>query len=328
MAYRPDLTIDNEMLTLVSEIAVLIDRIPSGTLTPRHLKLRDESRIRSIHSSAAIEGNGLSLNEVTDIINNKRVIGGPKDILEIKNAQKAYDLMNDLEPFSAKDMLVAHGIMMKGLVDLPGEFRDCGVGVYKGGVPVHIAPEHDDVPGLIKGLMEWGKNADTHPLIMSCIFHCRFEYIHPFIDGNGRMGRLWHSLILSKWRPAFAYLPIESWIDLNRKEYYNALREADEGNISVFIRFMLTMIKMAADEFVDEISYISKRDRDIKGSILNTISEDPGATAVMMAEILGVSTRTVKRYLSSMTEEGIIKRTGSDKTGHWKVIRAQAAEDR
>jgi Fic family protein len=319
MLFRPDIVIDNETMNLVTEIAVLIDRIPKGTPSSGLLELRRNGRIRTIHSTAAIEGNKLSLNNVTDIINGKQVAGDPKDILEIKNAQKAYDRINRYDPFSLKDLLNAHGAMMSGLEEISGEFRDCEVGVFKGPVVIHIPPEYDDVPMLMNDLLEWGKGSDLHPLIMSCAFHSRFEYIHPFVDGNGRMGRLWHSLILSKWNPAFGYLPIESWVNMNKKEYYNSLRGADDGNIAVFIKFMLTMIRMAVDEFVDEITYMPKKKQDVKKLILNAISKDPKATAVFMAETLNVSISTIKRHLSSMSAAGKIKRVGSDKTGHWEI---------
>jgi Fic family protein len=219
-----------------------------------------------------------------------------------------------------EDLLAAHGTMMTGLVDSPGEFRDCEVGVYKGPVAVHMAPGPEDVPALMKALMDWSKSSDIHPLIKGCIFHCRFEYIHPFVDGNGRMGRLWHSLILSRWRSAFRYLPIESWINMNKKGYYNSLREADKGNIDVFIKYMLNITKAAADEFIDEATFVQKKDLNIRRSILDAISEDPCVTAEGMAKMIGVSGRTVKRHLSSMTKAGMIKRTGSDKTGHWEII--------
>ncbi|MCL2142818.1 MAG: Fic family protein [Methanomassiliicoccaceae archaeon] len=322
MTYRPDIIIDNEILTLVSEIAVLIDRIPEKVATSRHLKLSRGKNIRTVHSTSAIEGNRLSLKEVTDIIDGKRVAGDPKDIREIKNAKKAYDLINKYDPFSVEDMLNAHRILMDGLVDMPGEFRDCGVGVYRGAEAVHIAPEHDDVPFLISELTDWCMETDIHPLIMSCVFHCRFEYIHPFVDGNGRMGRLWHSLMLSKWSPAFKYLPVESWINLNKKEYYSSLGEAHKGNISAFIKFMLLMIRMAADELADEVAYTSGKESDIKEEILKIISHDPGTTAAGMADMLGLSVRTVRRHLSSMAADGMIKRAGSDKTGHWEAVRA------
>ena len=320
MIYRPEFVIDNEMLTLVSETAELIGRIAEGNETPIQLRLRRDNKVRTIHSTSAIEGNKLSQEEVTDIIDGKRVIGDPKDIREIKNAKKAYDRMDRYEPFSIGSLLAAHGILMKGLIDRPGEFRDREVGVFKGGSAVHIAPEHDDVPLLMNELMDWCRNADMHPLILSCVFHCRFEHIHPFVDGNGRMGRLWQSLILSRWRPAFSYLPIESWVNMNKKEYYSTLNEAYRGNISVFIKYMLLMIRMAVDEFVDEQTYASKRPRDIKELIFDMISKDSKVTAAKIAETLGVSSSTVKRHLSAMAAAGMIKRVGSDKTGHWEAV--------
>jgi len=321
MVYRPEFAIDNEVLTLVSEIAMLISRIPEGNVNSVQLRLRHSNNVRTIHSTSAIEGNRLSLEEVTDIIDGKHVIGDPDDIREIKNAKKAYDRMNRYDPFSVKDLLAAHGTLMKDLVERPGEFRDCEVGVFKGPVAVHIPPEHDDVPDMVGDLMEWSKGVKLHPLVMSCIFHGRFEYIHPFVDGNGRMGRLWHSLILSKWRPAFEYLPIESWININKKEYYRSLDEAHRGNISVFVKFMLLMIRMAVDEYVDEITYTSGKGPDIRMSILDMVSGDPKVTVAKMASVLNVSGRTIKRHLSLMTKAGTIKREGGARTGHWEVVR-------
>ena len=321
MMYRPDLTIDNDMLVLVSEISVLIDRIPKKIATPLHIRLSRDNHVRTIHSTSAIEGNKLSLEEVTEIIDGKRVIGSPDDIREIKNAKKAYDLMKRFDPLSVKDMLTAHGVLMNGLIDLPGEFRDRDVGVYKGPEAVHIAPHHDDVPLLVNDLMDWYRDADLHPLIATCVFHCRFEYIHPFIDGNGRMGRLWHSLMLSKWDAAFEHLPIESWINLNKKEYYRTLSHAhNEGDVSAFVKYMLLMIRMAVDEFVDEITYAVGKEKNVKEAILDMISGDPKVTAAGMAGVLGINIRTVKRHLSSLTNDGMVIRIGSDKTGHWKIL--------
>ena len=209
---------------------------------------------------------------------------------------------------------------MGGLVDIIGEFRDCGVGVYKGNIPIHIAPDPEDVPTLMDDLIDWAKNSDIHPLIKGCLFHCRFEYIHPFVDGNGRMGRLWHSLILSKWKHLFAYLPIETWVKLNQKEYYNALAESGKGNVTVLVKFTLKMTFTAIDEYTDEISFHNKTPSDTEAAILEMISADPGVTSAKIAQALWISDRTVKRYLSSMTEKGLIKREGSDKTGNWKIL--------
>lgn len=320
MTYKPEFEIDDEMLMLVSDISVLIDRIPEGNVPHRDLRLRQSSRIRSIQSSLAIEGNTLSLEEVTDVIEGKRVLGNPREIMEVKSAVKAYDMIDGLDPYSAEDVLRAHAEMMDGLVDSPGEFRDCDIGVYKGPVPIHIAPHPEDVPMLMDDLINWAKDSDIHPLIKGCIFHCRFEYIHPFVDGNGRMGRLWHMLILSRWKHLFAYIPIETCIRLNKKEYYAALAESDKDDISVFIKFMLRMAFAAVDEYADIVSVRFGRSHDTEAVILDMISTDPNLTSAKMAIMLGVSDRTVKRYLSLMTKKGLIKREGSDKTGQWKIL--------
>ena len=209
-------------------------------------------------------------------------------------------------------------IMMNDLVRRPGKFRDCSVGVFKGPVAVHIAPEAEDVPGMMKDLLDWTEETDQHPLIKSCVFHCRFEFIHPFVDGNGRMGRLWHSLILSHWNPVFAHLPVETWVRSNQQEYYAALNESDKGDLTEFIRFMLNMIKMTVDEFIDLTDH-ARRISETEKKILKIISNDPEATATLMAEELNISDRTVKRHLSALVEKGIVKRIGNDKTGRWKI---------
>jgi Fic family protein len=318
MMYVPEFDIDSEMLDLVSEIAALVERIGGDSLPSG--QLRHANRARSIHSSLAIEGNTLSLEKVTAIIEGKKVVGSQREIQEVKSANAAYGLLDTLDPYSVDDLLTAHGKIAEGIVRSPGRFRKCGVGVYAGNVPIYIAPEPEDVPHLMDELMDWAKHSDLHPLIKSCIFHCRFEYIHPFEDGNGRMGRLWHTLILSKWKHIFAYLPVESWVKLNQREYYNSLNKADKGDVAAFIKFMLRMIHFAVDELVDEITYAPKNIQERKKAILNIISNDPRSTAAEIADILGVSERTIKRDLSSLTEDGVIKRAGSDKTGQWEIL--------
>jgi len=230
-------------------------------------------------------------------------------------------MIDSLNPFSIEDMLCAHNLMMWTLVDIPGVFRDCDVGIFKGPVPIHIAPGFEDVPELMNELIEWAVNTDCHPLIKGCIFHCRFEFIHPFVDGNGRMGRLWHSLILSKWDSIFEWLPIETWIKVNQKEYYARLNESDKGDITEFIRFMLRTTKMTIDELYDETKFsdvktISERER----MVLDIILKNEKVTAKIIAENMEISERTVKRYLSTLVEKGIVERIGSDKIGHWKVM--------
>lgn len=318
MVYTPGFEIDEEIHALVSEIVTSLDRIPDSDMPPRDLRLRRENRIRSIQSSLAIEGNTLSVEKMASIADGKKIEGDRREILEVEGAISAYDMLDTLNPYSVNDLLKAHGRMMGSLVSNAGTFRDCGVGVYKGNVPIHIAPDFEDVPHLMDELMEWMESSDHHPLLKGCIFHCRFEYIHPFVDGNGRMGRLWHTLILSKWKNVFAFLPIETWIRLNQRRYYDVLTIADEGDLVPFVKYMLEMTKYAVDEYVDELAFLKKPTKE--DGILTIISKDPNATARDMAKILGVSERTVKRYLSSLTGKGLIKRVGSDKTGHWERL--------
>jgi len=319
MKYQPEFAIDSEILTLVSDISILIGRIHGEDTVSRNLKLRRENRIRSIHSSLGIEGNTLSLEKVTNILDGKTVAGSAREVLEVKGAVAAYDLIDSLDPYSADDLLKAHGVMMNDLVQRPGKFRDCSVGVFKGPVAVHIAPKAEDVPGMMEDIFNWTRGTDHHPLIKGCVFHCRFEFIHPFVDGNGRMGRLWHSLILSHWNPIFAYLPVETWIRSNQQEYYAALNDSDKGDLTKFIRFMLNMIKMAVDEFVD-LSTHDQGISNIERKILEIISRYPEATAVLMAKELKVSDRTVKRHLSALVEKDVIRRVGSNKTGRWEIV--------
>jgi Fic family protein len=259
MPYIPDFNVDEEILDLVSNVTALVNLLNKEDLPSTNIKLRRTNRIRSIHSSLAIEGNTLSLEKVTDIIDGKRVVGSPREIQEVKSANEAYGMIDNLDPYSVDDILIAHSKIAFGLIDDPGRFRECGVGVYKGNVLIHKAPEYEDVPQLIEDLVEWTEDSNLHPLIKSSIFHCRFEYIHPFEDGNGRMGRLWHSLILSKWEPIFTHLPIESWIKLNQREYYKVLSEADKGNVTVFVKFMLRVTEAAVDELADELSHVQKK---------------------------------------------------------------------
>ena len=321
MKHECEFTINDKILTLVSEISVLVGRVRKDFLPPFQLELRRKNRIRSIHSSLAIEGNTLSLKNVTDIIDGKKIVGNRREIQEVKGALAAYDLIDSLNPCSIEDLLKVHGILMWALVDNPGEFRDCGVGVFKGPIPVHIAPEAEDVPKLMNELMKWSEETDCHPLIKGCVFHCRFENIHPFKDGNGRMGRLWHSLILSKWNSIFSHLPIETWVQLNQQQYYDVLNKSNDGDMTEFILYMLEIIKMAMDEFVDESEYaveldLSERER----IILKFISKNPKITIAILAETMKLSDRTIKRHISSLVDKNVIRRVGSDKAGQWEII--------
>lgn len=231
------------MLNLVAEISEQVGKITIMHPETLNLHLRRENRIRTIHSSLAIEQNSLSLEQVTAIIEGKRVLGNPNEIKEVQNAYDAYELLLTLEPLSINDLLQAHRLMMKGLVKENGRFRSGGVGVFAGEKLMHMAPPAKFVPQQIQDLFTWYQQSEMHPLIKSSIFHYEFEFIHPFQDGNGRLGRMWHSLLLGKWKELFFWLPVEELIQSRQAEYYEALGTADkEADSACFVELMLEII--------------------------------------------------------------------------------------
>lgn len=249
--YTPPFNITDEVLSLVSDISLKLGRMEAlaETQLPSPM-LRKENRIRTIHSSLAIEHNSLTLKQVTDIVNGKRVLGAPDEIKEVKNAIDAYHLMQTLDAFSQKDLLKAHAAMMHELVHSAGRFRSENVGVFDdNGHCIHMAPPADRVPWLIQDLFEWVSTTQTHSLISSCVFHYEFEFIHPFVDGNGRMGRFWQTLLLSRWKPVFAWLPVEDIVRDNQEGYYAAIAQSDHaGNSTPFITFMLKCLLRVVEE--------------------------------------------------------------------------------
>ena len=221
--YRPPFHMTDRITNLTAAICELLGQIKilsNGKFSPY---LRKENRIRTIHSSLAIEHNSLSLEQVTAIIDGKRILGNPVEIKEVKNAYTTYEMMLTLDPFSVDDLLKAHEAMMKELISENGRFRSGGVGVFNGKALVHMAPPANMVPGQIQDLFSWYKASEIHPLIRSAIFHYEFEFIHPFADGNGRVGRMWHSLLLGRWNEIFYWLPVEDLIRSRQEEYYKAL---------------------------------------------------------------------------------------------------------
>jgi len=258
---KPPFEITNAMIHDVAEIAELVGKLTSTNQLATSPTLRRTNRIRTIHGSLAIEQNTLSLEQVTAVLNGKQVLAPPKDIAEVKNAYEIYERMDELNPYSVDDLLTAHGIMTRELVDESGVFRSRPVGVVdQEGHVLHFGTLPQYVPDLIMELLDWTKNSDLHMLIRSCVFHYELELIHPFADGNGRIGRLWHTLLLSTWNPAFAWLPIESMIHARQPEYYAAINASnDAGESTLFIEFMLSAIKAslidaisASDEMSDE----------------------------------------------------------------------------
>lgn len=250
---KPPFEITEKIMNYVIEIAELVGRIDVKHKKSLNPVLRKTNRIRTVYSSLAIEQNTLNLSQVTAVLSGKRVIAPPKDIAEVKNAYEIYECMDTLDPYSVEDLLKAHSVMVRGLEEESGEFRSRPIGVAdeKGNI-IHFGTLPQYVPELVTELLEWTKHSDFHILIKSCVFHYEFELIHPFSDGNGRMGRLWHTLLLSKWNDMFAWIPIESVICNNQKEYYNAINISNKNcSSTAFIEFMLSAIKQALTEADD-----------------------------------------------------------------------------
>lgn len=250
---NPPFEITNKIIDYVSRISELLGSFKVKDSLSANPVLRRTNRIRTIYGSLAIEQNTLSLEQVTAVIKGKHIIAPPKDIAEVKNAYEIYERLDELNPYSVDDLLLAHGIMTRELVEESGVFRSRPVGVVdKEGNVLHVGTLPQYVPDSVIGLLDWAQNSETHMLIKSCVFHYEFELIHPFADGNGRIGRLWHTLMLSKWNSVFAWLPIESIIHENQDEYYKAINISNaSGESTVFIEFMLEVIKTALEDAVE-----------------------------------------------------------------------------
>lgn len=320
--YAPPFTITDEILRLVADISEQIGALSVmlGTQMPSPM-LRKENQIKTIHSSLAIEHNSLSLQQVTDVINGKHVLGAPNEIQEVKNAVQAYQLMQSLDAFQEKDLLRAHGLMMADLVDNAGRYRKGGVGVFAGEQCIHMAPPADNVPFLMADLFEWISTTDTHPLVSSCVFHYEFEFIHPFMDGNGRMGRYWQTMLLSRWKGIFAWLPVETIVKQHQQDYYDAIAQSDsQGNSTIFITFMLRCILQTIKEqqkVTDKVAYkVTDKSED---KLLNIIRATPAITIRQLMQMLSLSDSGVRKILRRLQQQGRIVRIGANKNGYWQV---------
>ena len=318
---KPPFEITNAMIDHVAEIAELVGRLTSTNQLSANPTLRRTNRIRTIHGSLAIEQNTLTLEQVTAVLNGKQVLAPPKDVVEVKNAYEIYERLDELNPFSVDDLLTAHGIMTRGLVDESGVFRSKHIGVVdQEGHILHFGTLPQYVPDLVMELLEWVKNSDVHMLIRSCVFHYEFELIHPFADGNGRVGRLWHTLLLSKWNPAFAWLPVESIIHDRQQEYYEAINASNNaGESTVFIEFMLSAIKaslMDAINTSDEMSDGAMDKATVRWRQIEKFLETH--EFIMNADVralCGVSAATANRVLAGLTAER--KLVKYSRNGHW-----------
>ena len=318
---KPPFEITNAMIDHVAEIAELVGRLTSTNQLSTNPTLRRTNRIRTIHGSLAIEQNTLTLEQVTAVLNGKQVLAPPKDIAEVKNAYEIYERLDELNPYSVDDLLTAHSIMTRGLVGESGVFRSKPVGVVdQEGHILHFGTLPQYVPDLVMELLDWVKSSDVHMLIRSCVFHYEFELIHPFADGNGRVGRLWHTLLLSKWNPAFAWLPVESIIHNRQQEYYESINASNAaGESTVFIEFMLSAIKAslidaisASDEMSDgTIDKATMRWKQIE-KFLETHE------FIMNADVrtlCGVSAATANRILANLVMNGNLNKC--HKNGYW-----------
>jgi Fic family protein len=250
-AYKPPYTITPTIFNAVAEIGELVGRYTATTETRLTPTLRRGNRIRTIQASLAIENNSLTVEQVTAVIDGKRVLGLPKEIQEVRNAFATYEQMEKWNPASQKDLLIAHGLLTAGLIDESGKFRSGGVGIFQGKRLIHMAPPADRVHSLVKDLLSWLATTTEHPIVTSCIFHYELEFIHPFSDGNGRLGRLWQTLILSKWKSLWAYLPVETIIGEQQEQYYAKLGKADSaGDATPFIEFMAQILKQALEKSI------------------------------------------------------------------------------
>lgn len=280
------------------------------------------TRIQSIHSSLAIENNQLSLFQVEAVINGKAVIGEQKDIQEVKNAYKAYEEIDNVNPYSVDDLKKIQGILTFAIEDDSEKFRNHGEAVYDGDVQIFMVPPHRMVPELMDNLFNWMNEVKekVNPLILSSIFHYEFVFIHPFSDGNGRTARLWQTAILAHWKDLFKYIPIESIIRKHQEEYYTAIQNCNNaGNSNEFIEFMLKVINEAIDGMIVTSSQETTQ-KTTQEKIINLIKKNPAITQVEMAKILDLTRDGISYNIKILKEKGIIERVGSTKNGIWKIL--------
>lgn len=324
---QPPFQITNKIIDDVAKISEQIGRLSARNHLSANPNLRRTNRIRTIYGSLAIEQNTLSLEQVTAVLNGKHVLAPPKDIAEVKNAYEIYERLDELDPYSVDDLLMAHGIMTRGLVVESGMFRTRPVGVVnQDGQVVHLGTLPQYVPDSVTELLDWTKHSDLHMLIKSCVFHYEFELIHPFADGNGRVGRLWHTLLLSKWNPTFAWLPVESIIHDRQQDYYNAINASNNaGESTEFIEFMLSAIKASLIEATKMSDDMSDEKPDKKTVRLQKIEQFLQTHEYIMnadvRELCGVSAATANRILAGFTETGVLKKYHIN--GYWKYKSAK-----
>ncbi|UJP66896.1 Fic family protein [Mongoliitalea daihaiensis] len=310
---KPPYDLTPAILKLITSISEKIGAVNAKLIVSQNPKLRKQNQIKTIHSSLSIEGNTLSEDQITAIIENKRVVGPEKDILEVLNALEAYKNLKQWKSSSEKDFLKAHKMLMNKLIEVPGRYRAKGVGIVKGSNVEHLAPPASNVPFLMKELFTYLKDKSELPLIKSCVFHYEMEFIHPFMDGNGRMGRLWQTVILMENYPLFEFLPFESLIAKNQKEYYQALSASDkEGKSTQFIKYMLLLIQQSLDELLE--SDTKKLDGTERLEVFLEQSSDMFSRKEYMKFHKEISSATASRDLKNGVALGFVTKSGDKKT--------------
>jgi hypothetical protein len=322
---NPPFTITSKIVNLIAKISEQVGALNASALNSSPY-LRKQNRIKTIAGTLAIEGNQLSEEQITAIIEGQRVLGNARELSEVAGAILAYDALPELQPHKIQDLLKAHNLMMSQILPDAGKFRSKAVGIHKGNKVHHVAPPAHQVSGLMADLAGWLKQSKDHPLITSSVFHYEFEFIHPFIDGNGRLGRLWQTLILSKWHPLFLSLPLESVIKDNQKKYYQALEQADkEASSTAFIGFMLSAISKTLVQNAQKNAPINASQNasinptKTPDAVLMLIKDNPQITRKQIADALNKDLRTIGRSIAKLQEAGKLKRVGSNKAGHWQL---------
>lgn len=306
------------IINLSTDVGTLLGVVDATHLRKPRTELRKRNKVKTIRASLAIEGNTLSEDQITAIIENKRVVGPPKDIREVENAIRAYDNLSNFNAFSIESYLEAHRMLMSGLVDRPGQFRTTSVGVVQGDRIAHLAPPGWNVDNLMTDLFRYLEKGEDNLIIKSCVFHYEMEFIHPFMDGNGRMGRLWQTVILMRVNPVFEYLAIEQEIKKSQEDYYNVLSQCDrEGLSTKFVEYMLDKIKLSLEELVGK-----QRDNFTDTERLKYFLDQLDSSEFTRKDYLrvfpGISTATATRDLRSGVEEGLLVREGNDRQARYR----------
>lgn len=310
---KPPYEITSEILKHITSISEKIGEVNAKYLIKTNPTLRKQNQIKTIHSSLSIEGNTLTEEQITAILENKRVVGPEKDILEVLNALEVYKNINKLKPYDEKDFLKAHKLLLQKLIEKPGKYRAQGVGIVKGSKVEHVAPPFQNVPYLMKYLFEYIKDKSELALIKSCVFHYEMEFIHPFLDGNGRMGRLWQTLILMQDYPIFEFLPFETLISKSQEEYYKALSNADkEGKSTKFIEYMLKIIDKSLSELLENSA--KKLSDENRIQLFFEYNENEFTRKDYMHYFKDISSSTASRDLKNAVENKLIIKKGDKKT--------------